>query len=206
MAALSEFEKREIDLLAKGATSLVEMDRNGAQITRDNRDREDKYTIWIVGLSAAAIAGLLSVSPKLASIPQWQAVPIFLLFGVSIISGIIYSWILKEHQTVSDEFHYTRQGQFLVVLSVMLPRAESIKDIKEAQTRLQEIYEKQDEIIVEQLKTAKRWEKRAEIFSYGPPAAFIFGVIALAGIGSYNWSNKLPVDITPKQVPQIRQG
>ncbi len=204
MAELSAQGKVELELVTKGATAFLELERQARREAHDINDREDKFAVWIVALSAGAIAGI-STAPRLAGISRLEAIIVLAPFVLSVLMGIVYRWILKKFDVAEFLASYNKQSSYIAVLSVLLPRIQSDRDISDVKARLKEIHEKRDPKYSALVKKVDLWERLARIFCFAP-AAFFIGVFVLAVVASINWPDTSPGSKTPKELPQIRQG
>jgi hypothetical protein len=79
----------------KGATALLELERQGETAAREINFTRGQVTVWVVSLCFAAIAAI-NPFPKLANLSRTEAAIVFSFFGHSILSGLILTWVLKE--------------------------------------------------------------------------------------------------------------
>lgn len=206
MPELSPDDKIELELVVKGASAFLELEQEADRKTRDANRHEDNLTAWVVGLSAGAIAAMNAI-PRLAGIPRWEALLVFSFFILSIISGLVYRWILKELETADNFASYCKKASLtaVIVLSTDIRYSE---DIKKAKAQLREIMEKKDPKYIELNKKAEAWLRWAKIVQYGPPVMFVLGVVALTAVASIHWeSPKTTSQMPAKQsIPQIQQS
>ena len=147
MPGLSEHSKVELDLLLKGALAFLELERQGDRETRDINRQEDNITAWIVGLSAGAIAGV-SAMPRLAAVPRWQIIIVFLLFGVGIVSGLIGRLVLHRLEMADRLATYAHQSSWIAFMT-LLPRVGSDEDLIAQRAEFARIAQRKDSKYVE---------------------------------------------------------
>ena len=205
MPELSTDDKIEFELVIKGATAFLELEREAGRETLDANRHEDRLTAWIVGLSAGAIAAINAI-PKFAGISRWQALLVFSFFILSIVSGLVYRWILKELETADRFASYNKRSSLIAVI-VLSTEIRSSEDIKKAKTRLKEIMEKKDPQYIELIKKVNGWAKRAKIMEYVAPVMFVLGVFALTAMASIHWGTSKGTSQVPgnQAIPQIQE-
>ena len=185
MPGLSEHSKVELDILLKGASAFLELERQGDRETRDINRQEDNITAWIVGLSAGAIAGV-SAMPRLAAVPRWQIIIVFLLFGVGIVSGLIGRLVLHRLDKADRFATYNHQSRWIAFMT-LLPRVGSDEDLIPQRAEFARIAQRKDSKYVELNREVTHWKKYADRLMYVPPTTFILGVLAIAIVASVHW-------------------
>jgi hypothetical protein len=183
---LSAEEQLELELVTKGTAAFLELEREALKAAREINDREDKFVLWIVGLSAAAIAGL-STASRLAGISRWEAIIVFGLFVLSIISSLVYRWVLMKVERADLVHNHAKQTTYIVILTVLVPRAQSGEDLDKINARLKLLEEKQDPILRPLEAVTKYWVRRSKWLDFIPTVAFLLGVLALAVVASIHW-------------------
>jgi hypothetical protein len=157
---LSAQDQLELELVTKRLTAFLELEREGLKTACHVNDREDKFVLWIVGLSTAAIAGL-STASRLAGISRWEAIIVFGFFVLSIISGLGYRWVLMKLERADLVHNHAKQTSYIVILTVLVPRAQSGEDIDEINARFKVLEEKQDPILRPLEAVTKDWARVA---------------------------------------------
>ena len=205
MPELSPDDKIEFELVIKGASAFLELEREAGRETRDVNRHEDRLTAWIVGLSAGAIAAINAI-PKLAGITRWQALLVFSFFILSIVSGLVYRWILKELVTADIFAGYNKRSSLIAVI-VLSTGIRSSEDIKKAKARLKEIMENKDPQYIELSEKVKGWMKWTKIMQYAAPVMFVLGVIALTAVAVIRWETSKGTSKVPGNhaIPQIQE-
>ena len=147
MPGLSEHSKVELDVLLKGASAFLDLARQADRETHDFNRHEDNITAWIVGLSAGAIAGV-SAMPRLAAVPRWQIMIVFLIFGAGIVSGLIYRLVLHRLDKADRFATYNHQSSWIAFMT-LLPRVGSDEDLIPQRAEFARIAQRKDSKYVE---------------------------------------------------------
>ena len=131
---------------------------------------------------------------------------VFSFFILSIVSGLVYRWILKELET-ADKFASYNKSSSLIAVIVLSAGIRSSEDIKKAKDRLKEIMEKKDPQYIELSKKVKGWMKWTKIMQYAAPVMFVLGVFALTAVASIHWETSKGTSQVPgtHAIPQIQE-
>ena len=186
--------------LKQEAGAFLELERDAVNKSRELNNREDKFTVWIVGLSAAAIAGV-SATPRVLEISQYEALSVYLFFVFGIFFGVIYTWVLRELDAAEFLLSHHTQSQ-LVLFAAMGP----YPSIDNAKARLSAIEKGDDDSTRNKLATkyecCRRRRKKLEWLT---PGMFFLGVLTLIIVVLVNWPDASPQPVQPKPTPEIRQ-
>jgi hypothetical protein len=204
MAGLSPDEMEQLQFVVRGANTTLESLRLGRVDVRDQSDREDKFVLWIVGLSAGAIAGV-SVTPTLADVSRLEVAVVFAFFLSSILCGVIYRWVLLKFETTALSAHFLMQSRLMVLL-LSCATIKTAQGIADAEAEFTQIMKHQgDPVMTKEFDRWHRWGRRAGYVRYVPPGTFFLGVLALAIVVLANWPLKSPQPSQLKPTPEIRQ-
>ncbi len=80
---------RTVDGIARGL-------REGRALMGSLQHHEDNMVVWIIGLSAGAVIGLLAYIIDVKSAPQWALVLSLGPFVLAVVAGVAYRLVLAE--------------------------------------------------------------------------------------------------------------
>ena len=203
MAELSPDEKVEVQLVIRGANAFLELEQRASEEVCDLVDREDQYILWIVGLSSGAIAGV-SVAPRFADISWLEAAAVFTCFGLSILSGAIYRWMLYKLETADRMATFNKQSSLTSVL-FLASTAKTAREITDAKAQVKQIHEGKDPTYPQLDQMAKTWLRRANKLQFVPPGMFFLGVLALITVALVNWPSAPQPLPKAKPIPQLQK-
>jgi hypothetical protein len=193
MPGLSEHNNLELDILLKGDSAFLELGRQADREVRDINRQEDNITAWIVGLSAGAIAGVSAI-PRLAAVPRWQIMIVFLIFGAGIVSGLIYRLVLHRLDK-ADRFAIYNHESSGIAFMTLLPGVGSDEGLIAGRAEFARIAERKNSKYVDLNREVTHWKKYADRLMYVPPTIFVLGVLAIDIVAStLGESNKLSVN------------
>ena len=163
---MTEAESRNV----QSAKLVVEILSEVERATGEVRLREDEFTMWIVGLSTAAI-GLISVVEKFSALPKRQLVIVFLFFLLAVVVGVVQRWITSKVITENRlEFLAARMK---VITALSIGEEKGLFNIIEEMKRR------------EWMKTS--WEKWMNWVRVVPAALFALGLILMVLVLTLNW-------------------
>jgi hypothetical protein len=201
LAELSANAKIELDVLAKGVSAILEIEKQAETRNREITRREDNFTVWIVTLSTGAIAGAVAI-PNRGIVKMSEAIFVFAFFVLSIISGVIYRWVLKQFDSADSLATLKKQLQLGNIL-VSMPRIEvSDTAVDVAKAQLKAILQSKDPERARLERTATNWKKAMDMCSFVPPLMFVLGVVSIIVVAAKHWEEPTAV----KPVPQIKQS
>ena len=203
MAELSPDEKVEVQLVIRGANAFLDLEQKASEEVCDLVDREDKYILWIVGLSSGAIAGV-SAAPRLADISWLEAAAVFTFFGLSILSGAIYRWILYKLETADRMATFNKQSSLTSVL-FLASTAKTAQEIADAKAQVKQIHEGKEPTYTQLEQMAKTWLRRANTLQFVPPGMFFLGVLMLITVALIIWPTAPQSSPIAKPIPRLQQ-
>lgn len=193
------------EYLFKNASARLDYDRHVVRELRELNRHADTVNTWIVGLSTGAIGLLVTGFTKVANLPRWQAVIVFAPFLLSIISGLLFRWLLKETEG-AEAFSGGKKQASLIDLMLNLDALSSEEQLEAARLRLEQIAK--ERVDIEQMKlvaVTRLWGKWANRAYWLPSISFMIGVLMIAVSVLITWES--PTDKPSTTViPQIRQS
>ena len=199
-----EKARRARQYLLNNASVRLDHDRH---ILRENRElnrHADTVNTWIVGLSTGAMGLMMTGFTKLTSIPRWQAVFAFTPFVVSIFSGLLFRWALKETES-AEAFSSASKQSGLIDLMLRLPTLTSEDELEGARQRLERIAKELDGGQLKLNTTARYWANWANRIYWIPSISFVIGVLALVVLALIRWESPV-IELSPASIPQMRQS
>jgi hypothetical protein len=185
MSELSSLGKIEFEVLLKGASSILELNREDERSSHDIKRSRDRLTSWTFALSAGAIL-VMNIIPQFANVPRRQAFFTFLLFGASVLFALMHKFVLERLDEITHLINYNKHCALTAYIA-LLARVQSDSDISSARSSLCQILEGRKGIDSRLLERAHRWASYARILQYIPLVTLLLGASSMAIVSSLYW-------------------
>lgn len=211
MAELSPEDKAVFEVVPRVTSTILDVERYEVNSLLELTKREDSFAVWIVGLSTAAIGGI-NLIPNFANIPRWEAMCSLIFFVLSIISGAVYRWTLRNHNFEIINATFYKQNHLLAIQSFS-PSTASATNLRDKLLRVMDdvrqvnaIMQKEDPNYTELVNKRNRshwWVSKVQFF---PVGMFILGISVLVVVAARHWDAPSKPPELGKQAPKIMQS
>jgi hypothetical protein len=152
-------------------------------------------------LSSGAI-GLVLTAPRFSGISKGEGFIVFLFFGLSILSGVLYRWALKDLQAANVSIGHYNQTKVMMGVKMKLAHPDFQTDFPEILRDAANFEQWDDPTYLRLRGDMNWWGSVSNKLSYAPPAAFLLGVLAVIVVAFNNW--EAPAGDTAKPVPEVQ--
>jgi hypothetical protein len=201
----NEKTKAVREYLFKNASVRLDYDRHVVGELRELNRHADTVNAWIVGLSTGAIGLMMTGLTKLENIPRWQAVIVFSPFVLSILSGLLFRWLMKETEA-AEAFSGGKKQASLINFMLNLETLSSEEQLEHARLQLEQIAK--DCVDSEQMRfvaVAHHWQKWTNRVYWIPSITFVLGVLTITILALIIWESPAAKP-RPPVIPQIRRS